>query len=81
MKVTFELEYDEAYELRRKLLLNPFDGLPELDGLAEALDEAMQGEDERRWTEVQQRLMESGGVDDSAYRRDMKDAGRRHLLR
>lgn len=29
----------------------------------------------------QQSLMESGGVDDSAYRRDMTAAGRGHLLR
>ena len=36
---------------------------------------------EAAWCDQQQRLMESGGPDDSAYRRDMKAAGRGHLVR
>ncbi len=39
------------------------------DGLAEAA-----------WLAQQERLMESGSPDDSAYRRDMINAGRGHLL-
>jgi uncharacterized protein YukE len=34
----------------------------------------------RAYDRQQERLMEDGGVDDSAYRRDMRDAGRAHLL-
>lgn len=35
---------------------------------------------EAAWMDRQQSLMESGGADDSAYRRDMIAAGRGHLL-
>lgn len=35
---------------------------------------------EAAWMDQQQRLMESGGPDDSAYRRDMVAAGRGHLI-
>jgi hypothetical protein len=35
---------------------------------------------EAAWLDRQQSLMESGGVDDSAYRRDVIAAGRGHLL-
>ena len=35
---------------------------------------------EAAWMDRQQSLMESGGIDDSAYRRNMKLAGRGHLL-
>lgn len=35
---------------------------------------------EAAYLDHQQSLMESGGPDDSAYRRDMIDAGRGHLL-
>lgn len=35
---------------------------------------------EEAWLEQQARLMESGGPDDSAYRRDMIAAGRGHLV-
>lgn len=38
-------------------------------------------EAEAAWDSQQERLMESGGPDDSAYRRDMIAAGRGHLLR
>ncbi len=36
---------------------------------------------EAAYERQQQSLMESGGPDDSSYRRDMIDAGRGHLLR
>lgn len=35
---------------------------------------------EAAWMEHQQSLMETGGTDNSAYRRDMIAAGRGHLL-
>ncbi|MGN6539148.1 MAG: hypothetical protein ACTHKQ_25905 [Mesorhizobium sp.] len=35
---------------------------------------------EAAWTDRQESLMANGGVDDSAYRRDMIAAGRGHLL-
>lgn len=35
---------------------------------------------EAAWLDSQRSLIESGGPDDSAYRRDMKAAGRGHLL-
>lgn len=35
---------------------------------------------EAAWCDQQERLMESGGSDNSAYRRDMISAGRGHLL-
>ena len=44
--------------------------LEELDGRAEAAYERHQAA-----------LMESGGHDDSAYRRQMREAGRGHLLK
>lgn len=36
---------------------------------------------EAAWERQQQRLMESGGPDDSSYRRDIINAGRGHLLK
>ena len=58
--------------------------------LAEAIAEARDGLSKRRDAEAnaaeaayldhQESLMESGGPDDSAYRRDMIDAGRGHLM-
>lgn len=36
---------------------------------------------EEAWEARQQSLMESGGPDDSAYRRQMHEAGRGHLIR
>ena len=38
-------------------------------------------ENEAAWERQQEALMESGGPDDSAYRRDMINAGRGHLLK
>lgn len=51
--------------------------------LAEMAERQKQDADnaaEAAWQAQQERLMESGGPDDSAYRRDMKAAGRGHLL-
>ena len=51
--------------------------------LAEMAERQKQDADnaaEAAWQAQQDRLMESGGPDDSAYRRDMKAAGRGHLL-
>jgi hypothetical protein len=36
---------------------------------------------EAAWERQQQSLMESGGPDDSAYRREMREAGRGHLVK
>lgn len=36
---------------------------------------------EAAWIERNERLMENGGLDDSAYRRDVKAAGRGHLIK
>lgn len=36
---------------------------------------------EQAWVDRQEHLMEAGGSDDLAYRRDMIAAGRGHLLR
>ena len=36
---------------------------------------------EAAWCEQQERLMESGGPDNSAYRKAMTEAGRFHLLK
>lgn len=41
---------------------------------------ALENRAEAAWLAQQERLMESGGPDDSAYRRDMQAAGRGHLL-
>lgn len=42
---------------------------------------AREHEAEAAWERHQQSLTESGGADDSAYRRDLINAGRGHLLR
>ena len=41
----------------------------------------LQNRNEAAYERQQERLMESGGPDDSAYRRNMIEAGRGHLLR
>jgi hypothetical protein len=41
----------------------------------------MEARNEAAWERQQESLMESGGHDDSAYRRDMVNAGRGHLLK
>jgi hypothetical protein len=50
----------------------------DLPGECEAIAETRA---EAAWERQQQSLMESRGPDDSAYRRDMINAGRGHLLR
>ncbi len=52
--------------------------------IQDAIEDWMNDRDnaaEAVWMDRQQSLMESGGPDDSAYRRDMIEAGRGHLLR
>lgn len=43
-------------------------------------DSIIRNRAEAAWMDRQQSLMESGGPDDSAYRRDMINAGRGHLV-
>lgn len=50
----------------------------DLPGEFEAM---IRAENERAWEAQQERLRESGGPDDSHYRKTMRDAGRGHLLR
>jgi hypothetical protein len=41
----------------------------------------LEARNEAAWERQQESLMESGGPDDSTYRRDMVNAGRGHLLK
>jgi len=50
----------------------------DIPGECQAIEE---DRNEAAWDRQQQSLMESGGPDDSAYRRDIINAGRGHLLR
>jgi len=59
----------------------------EHDELAQVIQDAIEdwlsdrdNRAEAAWMDQQQRLMESGGPDDSTYRCDMIAAGRGHLL-
>lgn len=79
MTITLELDYDDAVELRDWIKMAPY-GMFGTD-LPAVLGNAIQDEDERRGVEHAESLMESGGADDSAYRRDLQDAGRGRLLR
>lgn len=79
MSIALNLNYDEAVALRELLSSGPCAAA--VEDFIEALTSAIDNEDERRYDRDQELLMESGGTDDSAYRRDMKDAGRGHLLR
>jgi hypothetical protein len=45
------------------------------------LDASADARNEAAYERQQQSLMESGGPDDSSYRRDMINAGRGHLLK
>lgn len=64
----------DDYELTPEQISNLAKDLPrECAGMVENRAEAA-------WMDQQQSLMESGGLDDSAYRRDMIAAGRGHLL-
>lgn len=80
MKIQFDIDYDNALLMRAHLAINKavFGDLAE--DLIDSLTNAIDAEEERGWMQMQERLMESGGVDDSKYREDMKDAGRGHLL-
>ena len=60
----------------------------EQDELAQVIQDAIEdwlsdrdNRAEAAWQSQQERLMGSGGPDDSAYRRDLINAGRGHLLR
>lgn len=75
-EITLELDYDDAVELRDWIKMAPC-GMFGTD-LPAVLGNAIQDEDERRCERSQE--MESG-ADDSAYRRDLQDAGRGRLLR
>ncbi len=79
MKITFEIDYDDAKAIRA-CLAKHLDVDVSADTIA-ALDEVIENEDERRGTEYAEGLLESGGSDNSRYRAEMKDAGRGHLLR
>jgi hypothetical protein len=57
---------------------------PTPESLAEAhklVSEAIFNMDEEAWVRDQERLMESGGPDDTQYRENLRNAGRGHLLR
>ena len=83
MKIELDLDYDEAVALRARIKANMADLVVSAvaEDLVEALSNAIDNEDSRAYDRQQERLMEDGGVDDSAYRQSMKDAGRGHLLR
>lgn len=83
MTIKFDLDYDEARALLARLNANPLDRvtLSAREDLIDALENALQNEDERCYEAHQESLMESGGVDDSRYRQDLLDSGRGHLLR
>ena len=56
--------------------------LPRADDFESDFPEDMtDDENEAAWMEMQERLMESGGPEDSTYRKQMIGAGRGHLLR
>jgi hypothetical protein len=87
MKITLELDYDEAMALRERISCEFI--TPQTACLLEAVREdicavlasAIDNQDERRGQGYIERLAEYGGVDDSKRRQDMKDAGRGHLLK
>ncbi|HRP04841.1 MAG TPA: hypothetical protein PLV87_08020 [Opitutaceae bacterium] len=76
---------NEAMVAVCELLLDDYELTPEqISNLAKDLPRECASMVENRaedaWMDQQQSLMESGGLDDSAYRRDMTAAGRGHLL-
>ena len=79
MKVSFEIDYDEARRIR-KVLSCQLDADDSTD-LISAIDNALQNEDERHYDQLTESLMESGGRNDSEYRQSLRDSGRGHLLR
>ena len=54
---------------------------PSLFACIDAVEDWHDNRAEAAWGAHQESLMESGGPDDSAYRRDMINAGRGHLIR
>ena len=68
-----ELLHEHAMDLKQIALI-----AANLPGEAEEMNLL---EAERAWERQQDALMESGGPDDTQYRRDMKDAGRGHLVK
>lgn len=80
MTITLHVTTDDAEQLRDDLKANA-SMYDDAAGIAAQIGNELQNEAEQRYDSNQEMLMESGGVEDSAYRRDMKDAGRGHLLR
>lgn len=69
-----------------EVLLDEFEQTPEqIADLVKCIVDECQAMTENRaeeaWQRQQEDLMESGRPDDSAYRRQMHEAGRGHLLR
>ena len=78
MTITLEMEVNDAEEACVILAAHSNKILVDI---AAQMQDDIQNENERQYDAQQESLMESGGLDDSAYRRDMKDAGRGLLLR
>jgi hypothetical protein len=84
MKITLDIEREDAEWVARQLTcVNPLtmERSPIGEDVAEQIREAIQNADHAAYERHQEELLESGGVDDSKYRADMRDAGRGHLLR
>lgn len=79
MKIQFDIDYDDAVSIRD--CVSKHLDIETSCELLDALDNAIQNENERRYEAHQESLMETGGPDDSKYRQDLRDAGRGHLLR
>jgi hypothetical protein len=63
-------------------LLQDWDlSLEDITNLAKDIPQECEAIEEARNEAAYERLMESGGPDDSAYRRDIINAGRGHLLK
>lgn len=80
MKITLDFDARENVEAFRKWL----DGMgckAAFPDVIEGIDADLESDAERSYGRAQEMAMESGGADDSKYRRDMIDAGRGHLVR
>lgn len=72
---------NEALTAVCEVLLDEYElSLEQIASLVQNIHGECEGILEQRWERQQAALMESGGPDDSAYRREMKLAGRGHLL-
>ena len=84
MTVSLELDIEDARALRDAIRagkkIDTMLNIPMLT-IAGALTEAIDNADEAAYDRQQERLMETGGVDDSREREAVRDAGRGHLLR